>query len=270
MKATAAIALTLCMIPAVCIVVWIGLHFAKRHIQSKSAMSKAYYRRAREGIPNTTDVELGPLANRYTVQLAPYRYVKRNHETGFVRPSRDQRARRTRMNIRGTNYHVTERRGSSRKTGSAKPNHGSNRAQRDWEMSKKEREKQRRQQQKKTAKKKHKKEKEEKKEQDNYWNSGPQSAQKSNEDPWGKPSSKGGSNAEGQSKQQSEQGQPDVFQKLGVWDTVGTEENNQQNGNDRSQNGEDQHSASHHGSREHHAGWSDLPMNNDKQSDGDW
>ncbi|KAJ5988109.1 hypothetical protein N7481_003319 [Penicillium waksmanii] len=275
MKAAAAIALILCMIPAVCIVVWIGLHFAKQHIESKSAMSKAYYRRAREGIPNTADVELGPLnANHYTVQLAPYRYVKRNQETTFVRPTRDQRARRTKMNIRGTNYHVVENRPSSRKTVSAKPNHqsdhGSNRAEQAAKQSKKERKRQRqlqKQQQRQKAKEKEK-HKEKEKEESNGWDHRSGNGQQSNGDTWNHQSNRG-SNAEGRSQQQSQHSQhsqhsqQDAFQgQVGDWASYGQEEENPQTGNDWNENVQEDPPASHHGSG--NAGWD----NHENQNEG--
>ncbi|CAI7614327.1 unnamed protein product [Penicillium pancosmium] len=250
---------------AVCIVVWIGLHFAKRHIESKSAMSKAYYRRAREGIPNTTDVELGPLnANRYTVQLAPYRYVKRNQQTTFVRPTRAQRAQRTKMNIRGTNYHVVENRPSSRKSASAKPNqrsdHGSNRAQQAAKISKKERKRQRQQQKQQQRQREKEKENhnEEQKEESNRCDNGSGNGQQRNRDSWKHPSNRG-SNAEGKSQQQSQHSQhsqqDDFNGELGHWANYGDEEENQpeQTGNAWNENVQEDRPASHHGSG--NAGW---------------
>lgn len=222
-------------------------------------MSKAYYRRAREGIPNTTDVELGPLnANRYTVQLAPYRYVKRNQQTTFVRPTQDQRARRTKMNIRGTNYHVVENRQTSRRSASAKPNqrsdHGSNRAQQAAKMSKKERKRQRQQQKQQQRQKEKGKEKHEK-EESNKWDNGSGNGQRSNGDSWNDKSNRG-SNAEGQSQQRSQHSQQDASNGvLGQWDVVEQEEENPQtnNLNPWNENVQGDPPASHHGSA--NAGW---------------
>lgn len=134
MKQTAAIVAILSLVPALCLLVWTGLHFSKRHIMRKSAMSKAYYSRAREGIPNTTNVELGPLdPNRYTVQLAPYRYQKKKMDTAFVRPTKTQRAQHRSMKVQGTDYHVLRRGPISHKSGSIQRNrrsdNGSNRPQ---------------------------------------------------------------------------------------------------------------------------------------------
>jgi hypothetical protein len=279
MKATAAIAIILCMIPAVCIIVWIGIHFAKRHIKNKSAMSKAYYGRAREGVSNNTDVELGPLnAKKYTVKLAPYRYGNRNKQSTFIRPTRDQRARRIKMNIQGTKYHVVENRPSSREAVSVKLNHRSdhesNRAQQDAKLSKKEKkkrkqlQKQKERQQEKEKEKgkwKHKeKEKEEKHDEDNQWHSRSQNDKQSHHDSW-KPQSNRGSKADGRSLPQSQHSQHDAgFEELGMWANYETEEQNKEGGNqnvdDWNEGVQEGLPASHHGSG--NAGWS----NHDNQS----
>lgn len=95
------------MIIVACIVVWVCLYFAKRHVEKKTAMSKAYYRRAREGIPNNIDVEVGLQSkNPYTVQLAPYRYMSRNKEVNMVRPKKAMRTGRAQGKLQGTEFYV--------------------------------------------------------------------------------------------------------------------------------------------------------------------
>lgn len=162
-----AVVIMLCVIPVACIAVWIALHYSKKHLEFKCAMSQAYYRRARQGIPNRTNFELGPLR-----ELIPYRYSKKNKKLVWVRPRKEERERRARMHSQGIDFHVIRHGvGGNGRSGSIKQHHqGGQGSHWQQQQQSKQRAKKQKQKQKQKRKQNQKQQQEQQEHQKNQWN----------------------------------------------------------------------------------------------------
>jgi len=252
------------MIIVACILVWVCLYFAKRHVEKKTAMSKAYYRRAREGIPNNIDVELGLQSkNPCTVQLAPYRYMNRNKEVNMVRPKRAMRTGRAQGKLRGTEFHVHHKSPSRR---SALSINGSNHRQHQQSARQTKKQKKQKQKQKRKGKgsrkgqdQRHEQE-EPKQPSDNGWNQLPDQQSRHSNQGWKSIHSNRGSHAGTEQHGHDDHHANNNNNKQGgfvSWDHENHNSNHDHGHNDTgewTQHPEEEH-RSHHGSTNMPGGW---------------
>ncbi|OQE25291.1 hypothetical protein PENSTE_c006G05639 [Penicillium steckii] len=268
MKPSLTVLVLLCLIVLAGAIVWICLYFAKRHVEKKSAMSKAYYHRAREGIPNNTDVELGPQSkNPYNVRLAPYRYMSRNKEVNKVRPNRAARVGHANGKLQGTDVHVhhnpSSRRGAHpiHENGFNHHHHHIQQQQQSARQSKKQRQRQKRKNESRGGHQRqderHEQETPEQRT-DNAWNQGPGHDSRHSNQGW---SSHRGSHAgteyhghdddHNNNNDNNEQGGYG-----GGWNNDHHDDNHgQQDTGDWNQNVEEEHRSNHHGSANMPGGW---------------